>query len=177
MGPGYEGSVSVFPCQKLHLQTTRSWDFIGFPITIKRSPVGESNMIIGVIDSGIWPELESFNDEGLRPIPEMWKGECCGGTNFTCNSFTFSCHFTFSYVNISVIVLFCILFNKIHVYNIDELILCALPYHDTQENLRSYDLVFDAVYTPRNTWLLQEDVEMGVTVVSGVEMFIRQALG
>ncbi|KAI3773117.1 hypothetical protein L6452_04316 [Arctium lappa] len=47
----------------------------------------------------------------------------------------------------------------------------------SKENLRSYDLVFDAVYTPRNTRLLQEAVEIGVTVVSGVEMFIRQALG
>ncbi|XP_076883675.1 bifunctional 3-dehydroquinate dehydratase/shikimate dehydrogenase, chloroplastic-like [Bidens hawaiensis] len=46
-----------------------------------------------------------------------------------------------------------------------------------KEHLRSYDLVFDAVYTPRNTRLLQEAVETGVTVVSGVEMFIRQALG
>ncbi|XP_076899470.1 bifunctional 3-dehydroquinate dehydratase/shikimate dehydrogenase, chloroplastic-like [Bidens hawaiensis] len=47
----------------------------------------------------------------------------------------------------------------------------------SKENLRSYDLVFDAVYTPRNTRLLREAVEVGVTVVSGVEMFIRQALG
>ncbi|KAI3699442.1 hypothetical protein L2E82_43756 [Cichorium intybus] len=47
----------------------------------------------------------------------------------------------------------------------------------SKENLRSYDLVFDAVYTPRNTWLLQEAVEVGVTVVSGVEMFIRRAVG
>nr|XP_043620886.1 bifunctional 3-dehydroquinate dehydratase/shikimate dehydrogenase, chloroplastic-like [Erigeron canadensis] len=47
----------------------------------------------------------------------------------------------------------------------------------SKEHLRSYDLVFDAVYTPRNTRLLQEAAEVGVTVVSGVEMFIRQALG
>ena len=43
--------------------------------------------------------------------------------------------------------------------------------------MRSHDLVFDGVYTPRNTRLLQEAVEVGVTVESGVEMFIRQALG
>ncbi|PWA80035.1 3-dehydroquinate dehydratase type I [Artemisia annua] len=47
----------------------------------------------------------------------------------------------------------------------------------SKEHLRSYDLVFDAVYTPRNTRLLQEAAEVGVTIVSGVEMFIRQALG
>nr|GMD13031.1 bifunctional 3-dehydroquinate dehydratase/shikimate dehydrogenase, chloroplastic-like [Ipomoea batatas] len=46
-----------------------------------------------------------------------------------------------------------------------------------KEALKSYDLVFDAVYTPRNTRLLQEAAEVGAAVVSGVEMFIRQALG
>ncbi|XP_022844776.1 bifunctional 3-dehydroquinate dehydratase/shikimate dehydrogenase, chloroplastic-like isoform X2 [Olea europaea var. sylvestris] len=43
--------------------------------------------------------------------------------------------------------------------------------------LKSYELVFDAVYTPRNTRLLQEAADVGAIVVSGVEMFIRQALG
>ncbi|KAL2499816.1 Bifunctional 3-dehydroquinate dehydratase/shikimate dehydrogenase [Abeliophyllum distichum] len=44
-------------------------------------------------------------------------------------------------------------------------------------SLKSYELVFDAVYTPRNTRLLQEAAEVGAVVVSGVEMFNRQALG
>ncbi|XP_059625761.1 bifunctional 3-dehydroquinate dehydratase/shikimate dehydrogenase, chloroplastic-like isoform X2 [Cornus florida] len=47
----------------------------------------------------------------------------------------------------------------------------------SKEALRAYDLVFDSVYTPRNTRLLQESAEVGAIVVSGVEMFIRQALG
>ncbi|KAK9984047.1 hypothetical protein SO802_033572 [Lithocarpus litseifolius] len=47
----------------------------------------------------------------------------------------------------------------------------------SKETLRAYELVFDAVYTPRNTRLLQEAAEVGAIVVSGVEMFIRQALG
>eukprot|EP01018_Ginkgo_biloba_P010731 Gb_22470 [translate_table: standard] len=42
--------------------------------------------------------------------------------------------------------------------------------------LRAYDLVFDAVYTPKVTRLLREAEEVGVTVVSGLEMFIRQAM-
>ncbi|PPD78760.1 hypothetical protein GOBAR_DD24301 [Gossypium barbadense] len=46
-----------------------------------------------------------------------------------------------------------------------------------KEALRAYDLVFDVVYTPRNTQLLKEAAEVGVTTVSGVEMFVRQALG
>ncbi|KAJ9171888.1 hypothetical protein P3X46_015190 [Hevea brasiliensis] len=47
----------------------------------------------------------------------------------------------------------------------------------SKEALKAYELVFDAVYTPRNTRLLQEAKEAGTIVVSGVEMFIRQALG
>ncbi|PWA97067.1 subtilisin-like protease SBT1.8 [Artemisia annua] len=39
----------------------------------------------GIIDIGIWPESESFNDDGFCPIPKKWKGECAGGLNFTCN--------------------------------------------------------------------------------------------
>ncbi|KAM1837441.1 hypothetical protein EV1_019023 [Malus domestica] len=41
--------------------------------------------------------------------------------------------------------------------------------------LRSYSLVFDAVYTPKMTRLLKEAKESGATVVSGLEMFIGQA--
>ena len=45
-----------------------------------------------------------------------------------------------------------------------------------QEALKAYSLVFDAVYTPKITRLLREAHEAGITVVSGVEMFIRQAI-
>lgn len=47
----------------------------------------------------------------------------------------------------------------------------------SKEILKACELVFDAVYTPRNTRLLREAKEVGAVVVSGVEMFIRQALG
>ncbi|PON47806.1 3-dehydroquinate dehydratase type I [Parasponia andersonii] len=43
--------------------------------------------------------------------------------------------------------------------------------------LRSYSLVFDAVYTPKITRLLREAEESGATIVTGLEMFIGQAYG
>lgn len=44
-----------------------------------------------------------------------------------------------------------------------------------QEALKSYKLVFDAVYTPKITRLLREADECGAKIVTGVEMFIGQA--
>ncbi|KAG6756993.1 hypothetical protein POTOM_037293 [Populus tomentosa] len=41
--------------------------------------------------------------------------------------------------------------------------------------LRSYSLVFDAVYTPKITRLLREAEESGAKIVTGLEMFIGQA--
>ncbi|PKI46385.1 hypothetical protein CRG98_033223 [Punica granatum] len=69
-----------------HLHTTGSWDFLGLHETAKRNPSIESDIIIGVVDSGVWPESESFSDEGFGPPPKKWKGTCQGGANFTCNN-------------------------------------------------------------------------------------------
>ncbi|CAI0447404.1 unnamed protein product, partial [Linum tenue] len=83
---GHEGVVSVFPSQLRQLHTTRSWDFIGFPQTVARATV-ESDVIIGMLDTGIWPESQSFNASGYGPPPQKWKGTCQSSSNFTCNNF------------------------------------------------------------------------------------------
>ncbi|KAK2990924.1 hypothetical protein RJ640_021899, partial [Escallonia rubra] len=80
-----EGIVSVFPSEEHKLHTTRSWDFIGLPLQVKRSSM-ESDVIVGVIDTGIWPESESFKDDGFGPPPKKWKGICQASLNFTCNN-------------------------------------------------------------------------------------------
>ncbi|KAK6139278.1 hypothetical protein DH2020_026979 [Rehmannia glutinosa] len=83
---GHEKVVSIFPSTTFYPQTTRSWDFLGLAENVHRNPTVESDTIIGVIDTGIWPESESFNDEGFGPPPKRWKGVCKGGNNFTCNN-------------------------------------------------------------------------------------------
>lgn len=80
-----EEVVSVFPSGTLQLHTTRSWDFMGFNESVTRNRSVESDLIVGVIDTGIWPESESFSDKGFGPAPKRWKGDCQGGRNFTCN--------------------------------------------------------------------------------------------
>ncbi|KAF5747450.1 cucumisin-like isoform X2 [Tripterygium wilfordii] len=83
---GMKGVVSVFPNEKLQLHTTKSWDFIGFPQNVKRAATLESNIIIGMIDTGIWPESQSFSDQGFGAPPTKWKGSCQNLSNFTCNN-------------------------------------------------------------------------------------------
>lgn len=82
---GMQGVVSVFLDEIIQLHTTRSWDFMGLKSTSSRKTTIESNIVVGLIDTGIWPESESFKDEGFGPPPKKWKGACKGGANFTCN--------------------------------------------------------------------------------------------
>ncbi|XP_038891007.1 cucumisin-like [Benincasa hispida] len=80
-----EGVVSVFPNGKKHVHTTRSWDFMGFTQSVPHVKQVESNIVVGVLDTGIWPESPSFNDADLDPPPAGWKGECQISPTFQCN--------------------------------------------------------------------------------------------
>lgn len=44
--------VSVFPNKVMKPLTTRSWDFLGMTINVQRNIRLETNMIIGVLDTG-----------------------------------------------------------------------------------------------------------------------------
>ncbi|KAJ0917060.1 putative tripeptidyl-peptidase II [Helianthus annuus] len=88
------GVVSVFPDPLLKLHTTRSWDFLQYQTSVETnlrpsdkynysSSNAASDIIIGIMDTGIWPESESFSDEGFGPIPSKWKGTCMQTDDFT----------------------------------------------------------------------------------------------
>lgn len=104
----HDSVISVFESKTNKLRTTHSWDFLGVDSTPKynQMPTAKSNVIVGVIDTGIasffshlslplvfshdyicfagvWPESESFSDEGLGPVPDKFKGECVTGESFT----------------------------------------------------------------------------------------------
>ncbi|XVF55683.1 hypothetical protein PTKIN_Ptkin06aG0056500 [Pterospermum kingtungense] len=83
-----EGVISVFESRWRKLLTTRSWDFLGMPKGLKkRNKIIESNIIVGLLDTGVWPKSPSFNDKGFGPPPAKWKGKCVKGANFTgCNN-------------------------------------------------------------------------------------------
>ncbi|XP_013736414.2 subtilisin-like protease SBT1.5 [Brassica napus] len=78
--------ISVIPEQVRHLHTTRSPEFLGLRSTDKAGLLEESDfgsdLVIGVIDTGIWPERPSFDDRGLGPVPTKWKGQCVPSQDF-----------------------------------------------------------------------------------------------
>ncbi|KAK9291612.1 hypothetical protein L1049_019561 [Liquidambar formosana] len=80
------GVVQVIPNRLHELQTTRSWDYLGLSSQSPTNLLHETKMgdgiIIGLLDTGIWPEAEVFRDEGLGPIPTKWKGVCESGELF-----------------------------------------------------------------------------------------------
>ncbi|XP_038874300.1 cucumisin-like [Benincasa hispida] len=78
--------ISVFLNEKIQLHTTRSWDFMGLTQQVNRVPSVESDIIVGVFDTGIWPESPSFLDHGYGPPPPKWKGSCEVSSNFSCNN-------------------------------------------------------------------------------------------
>ncbi|CAJ2664206.1 unnamed protein product [Trifolium pratense] len=89
------GVISIFLNKRYELHTTRSWDFLGlerggeFPKTSLWKKTLGKDIIIGNLDSGVWPESKSFSDEGYGPIPKKWRGICQvtegNKDNFHCN--------------------------------------------------------------------------------------------
>ncbi|XP_049377985.1 subtilisin-like protease 3 [Solanum stenotomum] len=73
-----EGFISARPERLLDLYTTHSVNFLGLHQNMgfwNDSNYGKG-VIIGVIDTGIFPDHPSFNDDGMPPPPAKWKGKC-----------------------------------------------------------------------------------------------------
>ncbi|KAK4564190.1 hypothetical protein RGQ29_006327 [Quercus rubra] len=82
-----ENVVSIFPSRIRKLHTTRSWDYLRMPLSVKRNLKIESNIIVGLLDTGVYMGAPSFNDKGVGPPPSKWRGRCQVVGNFTgCNN-------------------------------------------------------------------------------------------
>ncbi|CAO2206446.1 unnamed protein product [Urochloa humidicola] len=75
--------VTVLESKLLKLHTTRSWDFMDLerdgqilPDSIWKHAKFGQDVIIANLDSGVWPESNSFTDEGMGEVPQRWKGSC-----------------------------------------------------------------------------------------------------
>ncbi|KAL6626369.1 hypothetical protein ACP70R_030095 [Stipagrostis hirtigluma subsp. patula] len=82
---GHERVVSVFRDRALQLHTTRSWDFLEVQSGLRSGRLGRrasGDVIIGIVDTGVWPESPSFNDAGMGAVPTRWRGVCMEGPDF-----------------------------------------------------------------------------------------------
>ncbi|CAK9162092.1 unnamed protein product [Ilex paraguariensis] len=77
--------LATFEDRRRQLHTTRSPQFLG--LQNQRGLWSESDygsdVIIGVFDTGVWPERRSFTARNLGPVPTRWKGMCEPGVKFT----------------------------------------------------------------------------------------------
>jgi subtilisin family serine protease len=81
------GVLAIFPDRVLQLHTTRTPHFLGLETPNASHLWAESNygsnVVIGLIDTGVWPERRSFRDHNMGPVPMHWKGECESGVRFS----------------------------------------------------------------------------------------------
>ncbi|CAI9281969.1 unnamed protein product [Lactuca saligna] len=79
------GVISVQEEVIYKLHTTRSPEFLGLEKSTHMMPPESKpggDVIVGVVDTGVWPGSKSLDDAGFGPIPVSWKGECESGTGF-----------------------------------------------------------------------------------------------
>ncbi|KAK2986341.1 hypothetical protein RJ640_026605 [Escallonia rubra] len=77
--------IAVRPDRRLEIHTTYSYKFLGLSPTREGAWLQSSfggGAIIGVLDTGVWPECPSFDDHGMPPVPRKWRGICQEGQNF-----------------------------------------------------------------------------------------------
>lgn len=75
--------VNVWEDELLELTTANTPAFLGLTGPNGQHTLGlkGDGVIVGIVDSGIWPENPSFADDGTYPgPPEKWVGECNSGT-------------------------------------------------------------------------------------------------
>ncbi|WOG85914.1 hypothetical protein DCAR_0105107 [Daucus carota subsp. sativus] len=78
--------IAIRPDRRYEVQTTYSYKFLGLSLA-KDGAWMESSFgggtIIGLLDTGVWPESPSFSDHGMPPVPKKWKGLCQEGEKFS----------------------------------------------------------------------------------------------
>ncbi|PIN03418.1 Cucumisin [Handroanthus impetiginosus] len=82
--------LGVYEDTVYQLHTTRTPEFLG--LNNELGPWGghslqelnqaSQDVIIGVLDTGVWPESKSFSDVNMPGVPARWRGKCEAADNF-----------------------------------------------------------------------------------------------
>lgn len=81
----FPGFVSAIKDKAVKVDTTYTSKFLGLNTNSGAWPKSNfgKDVIIGLVDTGIWPESMSFGDAGMTDVPSRWKGQCESGTQFS----------------------------------------------------------------------------------------------
>ncbi|KAF9602796.1 hypothetical protein IFM89_031565 [Coptis chinensis] len=79
------GYISSTQDVMVTIDTTHTSEFLHLNTISGAWPVSNygEDIIIGLVDTGIWPESDSYKDDGMSEVPSRWKGECETGTAFS----------------------------------------------------------------------------------------------
>jgi subtilisin family serine protease len=91
-----KGVVSVVRDELRQLHTDRSPDFLGLTDNggAYDSNITGEGVVVGIIDTGIWPEHPSFADDGSLPVPDIAPNVPCefGNTSHNPDDEPFECN-------------------------------------------------------------------------------------
>ncbi|KAL0333688.1 UNVERIFIED_CONTAM: Subtilisin-like protease SBT1.8 [Sesamum angustifolium] len=82
--------VGVYEDTIYSLHTTRTPEFLGLESglspwaghSLQELNQASQDVIIGVLDTGVWPESKSFIDADMPDVPARWRGECEAAHDF-----------------------------------------------------------------------------------------------
>lgn len=83
------GVIAVSPDRKQQVDTTDSPSFLGLDAAgglweqLGGPDDAGAGVVVGIVDTGIWPESDAFAGGTDLPVPATWSGQCEPGERFT----------------------------------------------------------------------------------------------